>query len=213
MNADSAPRPQDADDRTPQPGTPINRDDLANALTDRHARRRLAVWLDTELNNDTLVRRENWPLAATAAGVTAVAVLAVWLIAAFVGGLADAVTAGGRNTATVLQTDSVLRTASGSITAWLDTHSAGLPATGTDLAMAWLGITLVLWVAAIGGSVYARLAWTLTGAAAIAAAYTGVAATAAAVAAGTTAAIWLLLSLPVYRRRRTRRPVPADAAS
>lgn len=212
MNADSTPRTPGADDRAPQPGTPINRDDLANALADRHARRRLAVWLDTEMTNDTLLRRENWPLAATAAGVTAVVVLAVWLIAAFVSGLADAVTAGGRNTATVLQADSVLRTATGSITAWLDTHSAGLPATGTDLAMAWLGITLVLYLAAITGSVYARLAWTLTGAAAIAAAYTGAPATAAIAAAATTAALWLLLSLPVYRRR-TRRPAPADTAS
>ena len=212
MNADSTPRSPDADDRAPQPGTPINRDDLANALVDRNARQRLAVWLDTEMTNDTLLRRENWPLAATAAGVTATVVLAVWLIAAFVTGLTSAVTAGGRNTATVLQSDSVLRTASGSITAWLDTHTAGLPATSADLAMAWLVIAVVLYLAAIVGSTYARIAWTLTGAAAIAAAYTGAATTTAPTTAATTAAIWLLLSLPVYRHR-TRRSVPADAAS
>ena len=213
MSPNSVPRFRIADDQQqPQHGTPVNRGDLAAALHDRAARRRLAVWLDTEMNNDTLLRRENWPLAAAAAGVTATVVLVLWLVAAFLTGLTAAVTAGGRNAGTLLHGDSVLRTASGSITAWLDTHTAGLPATSTEIGMAWLGIAVVLYLAALGGSTYARIAWAFTGAAATVAAYTGATNTTAAAAAVTTAALWLLLSLPVYRHR-SRRPVPADATS
>jgi hypothetical protein len=212
MNINSVPRFQPADNRKPQPGQPVDRHDLATALHSRAARQRLIEWLDTELAHDTLLHRQNWPLGAAALGVTATVVLTLWTLGAFVTGLVSAANAGGRHTGTWLFGDSVIRTATSAITAWLDAHAAGLPATSAELGMAWLGIAGVLYVVALTGSTFARIAWTLIGAATIAATYAGAAAAGAAAAAATTAAVWLLLSLPVYRRRTRRRPA-VDTAS
>jgi hypothetical protein len=216
----SVPRFNPADDRKPQtarpagpqPGTPVDRRDLVDALHDRAARRRLGAWLNVQVAHNALLRRGNWPLAVAALLLTAVTVLSLWFTGAFVTGLFDAVHAGGRHAGTWLAGDSVVRTATGALTSWLDTHSGGLPATSTQLGAAWLGVAGVLYVAAVSRSTFARIAWALTGAATVAAAYLGAAPATAAAAAVTTAAIWLLLSLPVYRRR-TRRPAPADTAS
>jgi hypothetical protein len=216
----SVPRFNPADDRNPQtarpagpqPGTPVDRGDLVDALHDRAARRRLGAWLNVQIAHDTLLRRGNWPLAVAALIATAVTVLALWFTGAFVTGLFDAVHAGGRHTATWLTGDHVIRTATGAVTGWLDTRTGGLPATSTELSAAWLGIAGVLFVFAVAGSTYARIAWALTGAATTAAAYLGAAPASAAAAGATTAAVWLLLSLPVYRRRRSRRPAAAGPA-
>lgn len=219
MNPNSVPRfrladdhqPQ-PDDRKPQPGTPVDTGDLRAALHDRAARRRLMAWLDTEMAGDTLLRRQNWPLGVAALLVVVVSTVLLWLAGAFVLALVDAAAAGGRHSGLWLRDDGLTRIVTDPVRAWLDAHTAGLPATGAELGLAWLVIAAVLYLAALGGSMYARIAWALTGAATIAAAYTGAPATGAAAAAGTTAALWLLLSLPVYRRR-TRRPAPAAGNS
>jgi hypothetical protein len=205
-------KPQPGQPVGPQPGTPVDRGDLVDALHDRAARRRLGAWLNVQVAHDTLLRRANWPLAVAALILTAVTALSLWFTGAFVTGLFDVVHAGGRHTGTWLAGDSVIRTATGALTAWLDTHAGGLPATSTELGMAWLGIAGVLYVFAVAGSTYARIAWALTGAATVAAAYLGSTTAGAAAAAATVAAVWLLLSLPVYRRRTRRRPVPADTS-
>ena len=219
MNINSVPRfpldndrkPPPAQPAGPQPGTPVDTGDLIDALHDRAARRRLGAWLTVQLNHDTLVRRGNWPLGVAVLVLTAVTVLTVWFTGAFVSALLDAAAAGGHHAAAWLSGDTVLHTATTAITAWLDGHTAGLPATSTQLGMAWLGVAGVLYLAAVGGSTYARIAWALTGAATTTAAYAG-SPTGATVAAATTAGLWLLLSLPVYRRRTRHRP-PADTAN
>lgn len=220
MDLHSVPRFNLADDRKPQPGrpagpqpgTPVDRGDLIDALHDRAARRRLGAWLNVQVAHDTLLRRANWPLAVAALIATAVTVLSMWFAGAFVTGLFAAVHTGGRHAGTWLAGDHVIRTATGAITAWLSTHAGGLPATSTELGSAWLGIAGVLYVFAISGSTFARIAWAAAGAATVAAAYLGADLAGAAAAAVTAAAVWLLLSLPVYRRRRPRRPAPADTA-
>ena len=212
MSPKPVPRFSIDDDIKPEharPSRPVDTRDLAAAPFDPAARRRLRAWLEAELNADTLMRRENWPLGLSALVAGGIVVLVVWLVIAFVTALVKAAGSGGSAAADWLGSDAIIRTVTGPITGWLDTHAAGLPATGGDLSAAWLGIAVLLYVAAIGGSTYGRIAWALTGIAAIAAAYAGATITSAAVAAGTTAALWLLLSLPVYRRRR-RRDVPAN---
>jgi hypothetical protein len=203
-------KPQPGQPAGPQPGTPVDRGDLVDALHDRAARRRLGAWLNVQIAHDTLLRRANWPLAVAALILTAATALSLWFTSAFVTGLFGAAHTGGRHTGTWLAGDSVIRTATGAITAWLDTHAAGLPATSTELGAAWLGTAGVLYVVAVAGSTYARITWALTGAATTTAAYLG-STTGSAAAAATVAAVWLLISLPVYRTR-TRRPDPADTA-
>jgi hypothetical protein len=220
VDSNSVPRFRLTDDHKPpagrpagpQPGTPVDRGDLVGALHDRAARQRLSDWLNVQIAHDTLLRRGNWPLAVAVLIATAVTVLTLWFTSAVVAAVFAAVHAGGRHAGTWLAGDHVIRTAAGAITAWLNTHTGGLPATSTQLGAAWLGVAGVLYVYAVAGSTYARIAWTLTGAATTTAAYLGTAPAGAAAAAATTAALWLLLSLPVYRRRRPRRPAPADTA-
>ena len=209
MNPNSVPRFRLADDRKPQPGTPVNVDDLTGALHDRTARRRLLSWLDTELANDTLLRRQNWPIGVAALGLAAATVLTLWTLGSFLTAMVGAATSGGRHTGLWLRDGGLIRTITEPVRIWLDTHTAGLPATGADLGLLWLAVAAVLYLAALTGSTYARLAWALTGVATTAAAYTGASTTSAAAAAGTTAGVWLLLSMPVYRRRTRRPAAPA----
>lgn len=216
MSPNPVPRFPIADDLTPQQNTPgsspVDTGDLTAAAFDPAARRRLAAWLDTALTHGTLVRRENWPLALAVLAVTGSVLLTVWLLAAFVTTLIKAAGITGATAADWLHRDGIVHTVTGSIRGWLDSNTAGLPATGADLGLAWAGITAVLYLAAIGGSTYARIAWALTGLAATAAAYAGAATTTAAAAAGTTATVWLLLSLPVYRRRHRSIPTADTTA-
>ena len=207
MDINSVPRFRTTDDRKPQPGQPVNRHDLANAVHDRAARRRLLTWLEIQLAHDTLLRRQNWPVGVAALGLAAATTLVLWTLGAFATAIVDAATTGGRHTGLWLRDGGLVNMITGPVRAWLDAHTAGLPATSTDLGLIWAGIAAVLYLVALTRSVYARIAWALVGAATIAAAYAGADTTGAAAAAGTTAAVWLLLSLPVYRRRRrTRRP-------
>ncbi len=210
MNLNSVPRFPLTTDRKPQPGQPVNIGDLTSALHDQAARRRLLTWFNTEVANDTLLRRQNWPIGVAALGVIALSALALWTLGAFLTAMIAAATSGGRHTGLWLHHSALTRTITDPLRAWVDTHTAGSPATSTDLALAWLVVAAVLYLAALTGSTYARVAWALTGAAITTAAYAGAAHTGALVAAGTTAGAWLLLSLPIYRRRRNHHIVTAD---
>lgn len=97
------------------------------------------------------------------------------------------------------------------VRAYLDTHSAGLPATGHDLWILWLLACTVLYIAALTGSRYARISWIVIGALTATAAWHGTTTAAGRpVAAATTTAMWLLLSLPAFARRRTTPAVCSD---
>jgi hypothetical protein len=60
----------------------------------------------------------------------------------------------------------------------------------------------VLYLTGLAGSRYARIGWAAIGALTAAAAYSGAAGRTGPAAAGATAAVWLLLSLPVYARAK-----------
>lgn len=143
--------------------------------------------------------RENWRLGV--AGLAALAVLGLvgwlgWLlIAAFVDGLH----AGGDTLDGWLRHAAIVHAVNDPVRSWMDTHTTGLPIGGHDLWLVWLTALSTIWPAAVFGSTYARAAWALLGAMTAAAAYAG-AGHAGPAAAGLTALLWLLLSLPVYSR-------------
>ncbi len=87
-----------------------------------------------------------------------------------------------------------------SLRAWLDTNTAGLPATGGQLAVLWAVVAAVVYLQALLGSLAARIGWGLVGAATTTVVYAGAHPAGAAGAAATAAAVWLLLSVPAYAR-------------
>jgi hypothetical protein len=148
--------------------------------------------------------RENWPLLAAAAVVVAAAALVAgvlrlaWLLLTAIGDALGAASDGLTSAGRWLGDGPITRTIADPVRAWLDGHSAGLPATGGQLALLWAVVAAVLYLQALLGSRYARIGWAVVGAATTAAAYTGSHPAGAAGAAGVTAAVWLLLSLPAY---------------
>lgn len=148
--------------------------------------------------------RNNWPLLAAVAAV-AVAATALagvlrlaWLLLTAIGGALGAAGDGVSSAGRWLGDGPITHTIADPVRAWLDGHTAGLPATGGQLAVLWAVVAVVLYLQALLGSRYARIGWAVIGAATTAAAYTGSHPGGAAGAAGVTAAVWLLLSLPAY---------------
>lgn len=152
--------------------------------------------------------RENWSLLLLWLALLIFAGTLLWLLwvilRAIVSGIAAAGGAAGDGLdrlATWIAEGPVLHALSEPVRHYLDTHSAGLPATGGDLWMTWLVTVTGLYVFALLGSTYARIGWAVIGALSAAAAYAGAAPGAQGTAAGLIAAAWLLLSLPAYARR------------
>lgn len=142
--------------------------------------------------------REHGPLLMSAAVVLALAGLALWLLwlvlaatGTGLGRAGDGLTSAGRDLA---------HTVAAPLDAWLDVHvhGAGLAASPGQLAGLWAVVAGVVWLQALLGSRFARIAWTLLGAATLAAVYTGSLPAAAPAATAAAAAIWLLISLPAY---------------
>ncbi|OJF14475.1 hypothetical protein [Couchioplanes caeruleus] len=172
--------------------------------------------------------RENWSLLPLWLALLIFAGTLLWLLwvilRAIVSGIAaagDATGDGLARLATWITEGPVLHALSEPVRHYLDTHTAGLPATGGDLWMTWLVTATGLYVFALLGSTYARIGWAVIGALSAAAAYAGAAPGAQGTAAGLIAAVWLLLSLPAYARRiriadvarpRPRRRVPGVEA-
>ena len=134
-----------------------------------------------------------WLLYATVTGLAAMAVTGVHAGADASRHLLDWLTH-GPITGTII----------GPVRAYLDTHASGLPATGHQLWITWLALTAILLLTAALGSTGARLGWTLLGALTTAMVYAGTPSHGQALAAGLTAGLWALLSIPAFRRRGDR---------
>ena len=84
---------------------------------------------------------------------------------------------------------------------YLDTHADAVDVPATTLALAWLTVGGVLWLASSAFAARgAQLGWLLYGAASVAMSYAGAAHPAAWPAAGITGTWWALLSIPALRR-------------
>lgn len=183
---------------------PATKADGTGAEADSSRRRRGVARLGRRAaDRVTLAVREYGLIAA--AGLTALAVLAalLWLLTALIGALADGLGATGGALTTFadwLSDGPVTRSVAGPVRAYLDAHATGLPATGRDLWIVWLVAVAVLYTGALAGSKFARIGWAVIGVLTAAAAYAGAGHDSGPAAAGLTAAVWLLLSLPAYTR-------------
>jgi hypothetical protein len=140
--------------------------------------------------------RENWRLGV--AGLAAAVVLVLILALA-----AQGLHTGVETISGWLQHGTIVHAVNDPVRSWMDTHTAGLPVTGGDLWLVWLTALTTIYPAALLGSTYARAAWALLAAMTSAAAYAGAPHGTGVAAAALTVLLWLLLSLPVYSRRRT----------
>ena len=161
-------------------------------------------------NRGWLFIRENWLLGAFLLAAVTVLGLLLWLIwtilAAIVttiGAGADAAGDGLTWLGAWITGGPVTTSISDPVRAYLDAHTAGLPATGRDLWIVWLVAVGALYAGALAGSTYARIGWATIGALSAVAAYFGAAAGSGPAAAGLTACVWLLLSLLAYARTRS----------
>jgi hypothetical protein len=159
-------------------------------------------WRD---NRATLFLRDNWPLGVAALIALAVVGGLLWLlwvvIAGVLSALGAAATAVGDAAPALgswITDGPITGSISNPVRAYLDSHTAGLPATGRDLWITWLVAAGVLYLGALFGSTYARIGWVAIGALTAAAVYLGAPAGTGPAAAGLTAAVWLALSLPAY---------------
>ena len=161
-------------------------------------RRKLADWSRTEIVG----------IGAVAAVLLILVTGVVWVLVKLVTGigglLADggrAATSGGRDLAGWLTDGPITTTVTTPVRAYLDTHAAGLPATAGQLWTTWLVAAGVLLLLAATGSLGARIGWTVLGALTTAMVYAGTTGHGQALAAGLTAAVWALLSIPAFARR------------
>lgn len=153
-------------------------------------------WRDSRT---TVFLRENWLLGV--AGLTAATVLGLlaWGLWALITALISGATGdAARGLATWITDGPITRSISEPMRTWLDSNTAGLPATGRDAWITWLVTVCVLYAAAVTGSTYARIGWAIIGALTAAAVHAGAPEGTGLAAAGLTAAVWLLLSLPAY---------------
>ncbi|WP_027661727.1 hypothetical protein, partial [Salinispora mooreana] len=164
---------------------------------------RLSTWWRT--NPAILAIRENWQLAVIVPFALAATGALIWLLWLLLTGLITALGAAGSaigDTAPAVGawiTDGpITRSISEPMRAWLDTNTAGLPATGRDAWITWLVAICVLYAAAVAGSSYARIGWAVIGALTAAAVHAGAPEGTGLAAAGLTVAVWLLLSLLAY---------------
>ena len=198
---------------TPTPGqqhlalTQTPADDPARGSRWRQAFAELpALWRD---NRGLLFIRDNWLLGTCLLAAVSVLGLLLWLIwvilTAIIAAIGSGLRAAGDGAAglgTWITDGPITTSISDPVRAYLDAHTAGLPATGRDLWIAWLVAVGALYTGALAGSTYARIGWATIGALSAVAAYFGAAAGSGPAAAGLTACVWLLLSLPVYTRAR-----------
>ncbi|NYT96426.1 hypothetical protein [Salinispora sp. H7-4] len=164
---------------------------------------RLSTWWRT--NPAILAIRENWPLAVATPIALAAAGALIWLLWLILTGLISGLGAAGGAigdtvpaAATWVTDGPITRSISEPMRAWLDSNTAGLPATGRDAWITWLVAVCVLYAAAVAGSSYARIGWAVIGALTAAAVHAGAPEGTGPAAAGLTVAVWLLLSLPAY---------------
>ena len=189
---------------TPTPGQPhlTLADTPTGDTTDASRQRQAGVRLPAFV-------RDNWPLAVFALATLSVLGGLLWLIWVILAALARALGSGASAASDSLSRlggwlagGPITHAISDPVRAFLDAHTAGLPATGGDLWITWLVTAGVLYAMGLAGSRYARIGWAGIGALTAAAAYFGAPAGTGPAAAGVTAAVWLLLSLPVYARAR-----------
>jgi hypothetical protein len=171
--------------------------------------RRAAAAITTGTDRTLRFLREDGLLVAIALIVLTVVAGTVWLAWVILTGIISALGAGAgaardglTQLAGWLTHGPITHAINDPVRAFLDTHTAGLPATGHDLWITWLVTAGVLYLAGLAGSRYARIGWAAIAALTAAAAYLGAAAGTGPAAAGVTAAVWLLLSLPVYARTK-----------
>ncbi|MEU0157075.1 hypothetical protein [Micromonospora fulviviridis] len=169
----------------------------------QRALRALAAWWND--NRATLFLRDNWLLGVLALAALALLGVLLWGIWVIVTALVDGVSAGlgaagdaARGIGSWITDGPITHSISNPMRAYLDSHSAGLPATGRDLWITWLVVAGVLYAGALIGSTYARIGWAAIGALTAAAVYVGAPEGTGPAAAGLTAAVWLALSLPAY---------------
>ena len=99
------------------------------------------------------------------------------------------------------------------LAAWAETHLvAGTDLPGYAPVILWAVLGGLVWLLGLGRSINAKVVWPAFGGATTLAAYAGAAPDREAVTVGACVLLWLLLSLPVYRRR-TPRPKPEPRPS
>ena len=167
-------------------------------------------------------------LAGMSVGMLGVTAGAVWLLYQAVTGLSGlladggrAATNSGRDLAGWLTDGPITTTVTDPIRIYLDTHATGLPATAAQLWTTWLVTGGVLLLIAAAGSLGARIGWTVFGALTTAMAYAGTTGHGQALAAGLTAGLWALLSIPAFAHRHRcgteitviTNPAPRDTSS
>ncbi len=189
--------------------TPGRQQHLALLTTDADAPRswRTAyAALPTWIHRTVAFLSEYWLAGAFLLGALSVLGVMLWLVWALlqaIGSGLDAAADGLGRLGTWFAHGPITHTINDPVRAFLDAHTAGLPATGRDLWITWLAAAVVLYLAALAGSTYARIGWAAIGALSITAAYLGTAAGTGPAVAGLTATVWLLLSLPAYARLRS----------
>jgi hypothetical protein len=171
--------------------------------------RRAAAAITTGADRTLRFLREDGLLIVIALAVLAVVAGALWLVWVILTGIISALGAGAGAAGDGLTRlggwlahGPITHAINDPVRGFLDAHTTGLPATGHDLWVTWLVTAGVLYLLGLAGSRYARIGWAAIGALTAAAAYFGAAAGTGPAAAGLTAAVWLLLSLPVYARAK-----------
>lgn len=186
--------------------TLLDRPDTAGLAPWRRAAAAIATGADRALR----FLREDGLLIAIALAVLAVVAGMLWLLWVILAAIFSALGAGAGAAGDGLTAlggwlahGPITHTINDPVRGFLDAHTAGLPATGHDLWLTWLVTAGVLYLLGLAGSVYARTGWAAIGALTAAAAYFGATTGTGPAAAGLTAAVWLLLSLPVYARTKS----------
>ncbi|WP_019899963.1 hypothetical protein [Salinispora arenicola] len=182
---------------------PIDHITTSEATSRQRALHALTTWW--RHHRIALAVREHWLLGVAALVALAATSGLLWLLWLIITGLASALGAAGGaivDTAPTIGawiTDGpITHSISDPMRTWLDGTTTGLPATGRDLWIVWLVTLAVLYAAALTGSTYARIGWAAIGALTAAAVHAGAPEGTGPAAAGLTAAVWLLLSLPAY---------------
>jgi hypothetical protein len=195
----------DTTSTTGQHLTLVDRPDTAGLPFWRRAAAAIANGTDRTLR----FLREDGLLVVIALVVLAVVAATLWLAWVILTGIISALGAGAgaagdglTRLAGWLAHGPITHAINDPVRGFLDAHTAGLPASGHDLWITWLATAGVLYLMGLAGSRYARIGWAVIGALTGAAAYFGAATGTGPAAAGLTAAVWLLLSLPVYARAK-----------